>query len=126
MSFEHRQVVSLARRCSRHEVREIYPNKYITGDDRIYVFYTLFNLPGTSFTRVNRRGERRVVLPLEIYLIACLIDYFSTVATYVEYVDRSMGDVLVHNRYVQRSNSGSIRPKYSLVSCDFQRCAQLH
>ncbi|CAF4679035.1 unnamed protein product, partial [Rotaria sp. Silwood1] len=50
---------------SGHEVRQIYPNKYITVDDRIYVFYTLFNLP-------------------EIYLIACLIDYFSTVATYVE------------------------------------------
>jgi len=50
---------------SGHEVREIYPNKYITGDDRIYVFYTLFSLP-------------------EIYLIACLIDYFSKAATYVE------------------------------------------
>ncbi|CAF0774343.1 unnamed protein product [Adineta steineri] len=48
-----------------HEVRQMYPNKYITVDDRVYVFYTLFNLP-------------------EIYLIACLIDYFSTVATYVE------------------------------------------
>ncbi|CAF0854107.1 unnamed protein product [Adineta ricciae] len=48
-----------------HEVRQLYPNKYITLDDRIYVFYTLFNLP-------------------EIYLIACLIDYFSSVATYVE------------------------------------------
>jgi hypothetical protein len=30
------------------EVREIYPNKYITVDDRIYVFYTLFNLPGNE------------------------------------------------------------------------------
>ena len=52
---------------SGHEVREIYPNKYITVDDRIYVYYTLFNLP-------------------EIYLIACLIDYLSTVSTYVEWV----------------------------------------
>ncbi|CAF3127307.1 unnamed protein product [Rotaria socialis] len=50
---------------SGHEVRQTYPNKYVTVDDRIYVFYTLFNLP-------------------EIYLIACLIDYFSTVATYTE------------------------------------------
>ncbi|CAF3756938.1 unnamed protein product [Adineta steineri] len=50
---------------SGHEVRELYPNKYIVGDDRIYVYYTLFNLP-------------------EIYLIACLIDYFSTMATYVQ------------------------------------------
>lgn len=34
--------------CSfiRHEVRQTYPNKYINVDDRIYVFYTLFNLPG--------------------------------------------------------------------------------
>ncbi|CAF3470746.1 unnamed protein product [Rotaria sp. Silwood1] len=32
---------------SGHEVRQFYPNKYITGDDRIYVYYTLFNLPGT-------------------------------------------------------------------------------
>ncbi|CAF0905507.1 unnamed protein product [Adineta ricciae] len=48
-----------------HEVREIYPNKYIVCDDRVYVHYTLFNLP-------------------EIYLMACLIDYFSTMATYVE------------------------------------------
>ncbi|CAF4031637.1 unnamed protein product [Rotaria sordida] len=50
---------------SGHEVRQYYPNKYITGDDRIYVYYTLFSLP-------------------EIYLIACLIDYFSNVASYVE------------------------------------------
>ncbi|CAF1324224.1 unnamed protein product [Rotaria magnacalcarata] len=50
---------------SGHEVREFYPNKYIQVDDRIYVYYTLFNLP-------------------EIYLMACLIDYFSKVATYVE------------------------------------------
>ncbi|CAF1175281.1 unnamed protein product [Didymodactylos carnosus] len=48
-----------------NEVRQYYPNKYVTGDDRIYVFYTLFNLP-------------------EIYLIACLIDYFSSVSEYVE------------------------------------------
>jgi hypothetical protein len=39
--------------CFRHEVREIYPNKYITGDDRIYVFYTLFSLPGKN-KRQNR------------------------------------------------------------------------
>ncbi|CAF5151917.1 unnamed protein product, partial [Rotaria sp. Silwood1] len=32
---------------SGHEVRQFYPTKYITGDDRIYVYYTLFNLPGT-------------------------------------------------------------------------------
>lgn len=49
----------------------MYPNKYITVDDRIYVYYTLFNLP-------------------EIYLIACLIDYLSTVSTYVEYVGREL------------------------------------
>ena len=37
----------------RHEVRQLYPNKYIMVDDRIYVFYTLFNLPGKD--RVTRK-----------------------------------------------------------------------
>ena len=39
----------------RHEVRQLYPNKYIMVDDRIYVFYTLFNLPGKG------RATRKVV-----------------------------------------------------------------
>ena len=57
MSVDPRMDVSLARNCSSHEVREIYPNKYITGDDRIYVFYTLFNLPGTSIAGLKYRDE---------------------------------------------------------------------
>jgi len=35
------------------EVRQIYPNKYITVDDRIYVFYTLFNLPGNKKKKIK-------------------------------------------------------------------------
>ncbi|CAF5097407.1 unnamed protein product, partial [Rotaria sp. Silwood1] len=50
---------------NKHAVREFYPNNYVISDDRIYVYYTLFNLS-------------------KIYLIACLMDYFSIVATYVE------------------------------------------
>jgi hypothetical protein len=67
------------------EVRQIYPNKYITVDDRIYVFYTLFNLPGNKKKKI-KKNSNMILFILEIYLIACLIDYFSVVATYVKYV----------------------------------------
>ncbi|XP_066947175.1 cytosolic purine 5'-nucleotidase isoform X5 [Macrobrachium rosenbergii] len=48
------------------EVYELYPNKFIQLDEsRIYVMNTLFNLP-------------------EIYMIACLIDFFSNSPQYVK------------------------------------------
>lgn len=50
---------------SRHEIYNIYPNKFIQMDekDRIYVLNTLFNQP-------------------ETYLLACVIDYFSNKSEY--------------------------------------------
>ena len=49
----------------RSEIYELYPNKFIQLDEsRIYVMNTLFNLP-------------------EIYMIACLVDYFSNSTEYV-------------------------------------------
>ncbi|XP_063607172.1 cytosolic purine 5'-nucleotidase-like isoform X1 [Penaeus indicus] len=48
------------------EVYELYPNKFILLDEsRIYVMNTLFNLP-------------------EIYMVACLIDFFSNSPQYVK------------------------------------------
>ncbi|XP_071545964.1 cytosolic purine 5'-nucleotidase isoform X2 [Panulirus ornatus] len=48
------------------DVYELYPNKFIQLDEsRIYVMNTLFNLP-------------------EIYMIACLIDFFSNSPQYVK------------------------------------------
>lgn len=48
------------------EVYELYPNKFINLDEnRIYVMNTLFNLP-------------------EIYMIACLMDFFSNSNQYVK------------------------------------------
>lgn len=45
---------------------ELYPNKFILLDEsRIYVMNTLFNLP-------------------EIYMVACLIDFFSNSPQYVK------------------------------------------
>jgi len=49
---------------SPHEVRKIYPNKFVNlEDDRVYVYNTLFHLP-------------------EIYLIACLVDFFTSSPRY--------------------------------------------
>jgi hypothetical protein len=83
----NRKTTNKLNRLSSHEVRQIYPNKYITVDDRIYVYYTLFNLPGVSSMHDNEIIDK-FLFP-EIYLIACLIDYFSHAAKYLEYV----GDV---------------------------------
>ncbi|XP_018007045.1 cytosolic purine 5'-nucleotidase isoform X2 [Hyalella azteca] len=48
------------------EIYDLYPNKFIQLDEsRIYVMNTLFNLP-------------------EIYMIACLVDFFSNSAQYVK------------------------------------------
>ena len=48
------------------EIAEKYPNKFIKLDDsRIFVYNTLFNLP-------------------EIYLLACLIDFFQNKKDYKE------------------------------------------
>lgn len=45
---------------------ELYPNKFIQLDEsRIYVMNTLFNLP-------------------EIYMIACLMDFFSNSSQYIK------------------------------------------
>jgi len=46
---------------SPHEVRKLYPNKFVNLDDgpRVYVYNTLFHLP-------------------EIYMIACIVDFFTT------------------------------------------------
>ncbi|MPC39759.1 Cytosolic purine 5'-nucleotidase [Portunus trituberculatus] len=50
----------------KSEVYELYPNKFINLDEnRIYVMNTLFNLP-------------------EIYMIACLMDFFSNSNQYVK------------------------------------------
>ena len=44
----------------RDEVEDLYPNKFVVLDERrMYVMNTLFNLP-------------------EIYILACIIDYFSS------------------------------------------------
>ena len=48
----------------RHEVRELYPNKFVSFDDsRFYILNTLFHLP-------------------ETYLYACLVSFFTTSAAY--------------------------------------------
>lgn len=53
----------------RSDVYELYPNKFIHLDEsRIYVMNTLFNLP-------------------EIYMIACLIDFFSNSPQYVKMLE---------------------------------------
>ena len=50
----------------RDEISVKYPNKFIKLDDsRIFIYNTLFNLP-------------------EIYLLACLIDFFQTHKDYKE------------------------------------------
>ncbi|KAK3094619.1 hypothetical protein FSP39_004109 [Pinctada imbricata] len=47
------------------EVNDLYPNKFVTYDEsRIYILNTLYNLP-------------------ETYMIACLIDYFTSSKDYV-------------------------------------------
>ncbi|XP_071506591.1 cytosolic purine 5'-nucleotidase-like [Diadema antillarum] len=63
------------------EIGELYPNKFIalrTEQERIYVLNTLFNLP-------------------ETYLIACLVNYFSTQAEFVETSNRGVqkGDLFM-------------------------------
>lgn len=88
----------------RHEVRQIYPNKYITGDDRIYVFYTLFNLPGKAADSVKWSGLHLRIL--EIYLIACLVDFFSNAATYLKWVwehDRKENRSIVYVDFSDRT-----------------------
>jgi len=57
----------------------------MTVDDRIYVYYTLFNLPGKKEEKYDTK-KKRDFFHLEIYLIACLIDFLSTISTYVQYV----------------------------------------
>ncbi|KAB7496781.1 Cytosolic purine 5'-nucleotidase [Armadillidium nasatum] len=48
------------------DIQELYPNKFILLDEnRIYVMNTLFNLP-------------------EIYMLACLIDFFSSSPNYIK------------------------------------------
>lgn len=49
---------------SSSQVYELYPNKFLQLDEaRVYVLNTLFNLP-------------------ETYLLACLINYFTTSPNY--------------------------------------------
>ena len=85
----------------RHEVRQIYPNKYINVDDRIYVFYTLFNLPGNQKMKRSNIEMKNVCFTLEIYLIACLIDFFSNAATYLKFVhSRKTSKKRKQNRFV--------------------------
>lgn len=91
----------------RHEVRQIYPNKYITVDDRIYVFYTLFNLPGKRFEERKSTNDM-LAGTLEIYLIACLVDYFSSVANYVEYVGEELHRVSARAVFDDRDRTGVI------------------
>jgi hypothetical protein len=50
---------------------------------------SMFSIHSSIFQVIKKRNDFDSILLLrllEIYLIACLIDYFSVVATYVEYV----------------------------------------
>lgn len=62
---------------SSSQVYELYPNKFLQLDEaRVYVLNTLFNLP-------------------ETYLLACLINYFTTSPNYSRFAV---------NRYVLRTD----------------------
>ena len=53
----------------RHEIRDLYPNKFIQLDDsRVYVLNTLFHLPGNFVFTVLRRIRKLSVKHDEIYL----------------------------------------------------------
>ena len=58
---------------AKDEVHHICSDEDTTGDDRMYVFYTLFNLPG-KWSSLHRSDGEKLMLWLEIYLIVCFID----------------------------------------------------
>jgi len=73
------------------EIAAKYPNKFLQLDEkRIYVYNTLFNLP-------------------EIYLLACLIDYFQTNKNYKEVKDGFLaGDLHMSFKSVFQDVRGSV------------------
>jgi len=73
------------------EIAQKYPNKFLQLDEkRIYVYNTLFNLP-------------------EIYLLACLIDYFQSHKNYKEVKDGfTVGDLHMSFKSVFQDVRGSV------------------
>jgi len=73
------------------EIAQKYPNKFLQLDEkRIYVYNTLFNLP-------------------EIYLLACLIDYFQTHEGYKEVKDGFLaGDLFMSYKSVFQDVRSSV------------------
>lgn len=73
------------------EIAQKYPNKFLQLDEkRIYVYNTLFNLP-------------------EIYLLACLVDYFQNHKSYKEVKDGFLaGDLHMSFKSVFQDVRGSV------------------
>lgn len=75
------------------QVYELYPNKFLQLDEsRVYVLNTLFNLP-------------------ETYLLACLVDFFTTSPQYAEQVDHTgvkYGELFMSFRSIFQDVRGAV------------------
>ncbi|XP_055585657.1 cytosolic purine 5'-nucleotidase isoform X2 [Uranotaenia lowii] len=75
------------------QVYELYPNKFLQLDEsRVYVLNTLFNLP-------------------ETYLLACLVDFFTSSPQYAEQVDKTgvkYGELFMSFRSIFQDVRGAV------------------